>query len=64
MPEPLGGAHNDPAVTAQTLKEVLIRNLEELKKLPMPDLLKLRYGKFRTYGHFEENGTARTENVP
>jgi len=61
IPEPLGGAHNDPAITAKTLKEVLIRNLEELKKLPTADLLKLRYCKFRTYGHFEENGAGKKE---
>jgi acetyl-CoA carboxylase carboxyl transferase subunit alpha len=64
VPEPLGGAHNDPAVTAQTLKDFLIRNLEDLKKLPMPELLKLRYCKFRTYGHFEENGSGKTEPQP
>src|SRR5258706_6642472 len=34
VPEPLGGAHNDPAVTAQTLKDALIRSLEELKQQP------------------------------
>jgi acetyl-CoA carboxylase carboxyl transferase subunit alpha len=62
VPEPLGGAHNDPAASAKTLKEILIRNLEELKKLPMPELLKLRYCKFRTYGHFEENGSAKTDS--
>src|SRR5687768_7879010 len=62
VPEPLGGAHNDPAMTAQTLKEVLIRVLEELKKLPITELLKLRYCKFRTYGHFEENGSAKSES--
>lgn len=61
VPEPLGGAHNDADTTAQTLKDVLVRNLEELKKLPTPELLKLRYCKFRTYGHFEENGSAKTE---
>src|SRR4051812_28546650 len=46
IPEPLGGAHNDADVTAQSLKEVLIRNLDDLKKLPIADLLKLRYSKF------------------
>src|SRR5213079_3387356 len=28
--EPLGGAHNDPAVTAESLKTSLIRNLKEV----------------------------------
>jgi acetyl-CoA carboxylase carboxyl transferase subunit alpha len=61
VPEPLGGAHNEPDTIAKTLKEFLIRNLEDLKKLPTAELLKLRYCKFRTYGHFEENGSAKTE---
>src|SRR5688572_2966816 len=61
VPEPLGGAHNDPAVTAQTLRETLLRTLEDLRKLPIAELLKLRYCKFRTYGHFEENGSAKSE---
>src|SRR3954452_5260546 len=30
IPEPLGGAHNDPKATAETLKGVLLRHLEEL----------------------------------
>jgi acetyl-CoA carboxylase carboxyl transferase subunit alpha len=63
IPEPLGGAHNDPDTTAKTLKEFLIRNLEDLKKLPTAELLKLRYCKFRTYGHFEENGSAKAEQT-
>src|SRR3954469_3112402 len=33
VPEPLGGAHNDPKTTADTLKEILLRNLEQLKQL-------------------------------
>ena len=63
VPEPLGGAHNEPDTTAKTLKEFLIRNLEDLKKLPTTELLKLRYCKFRTYGHFDENGSAKTEQT-
>jgi len=62
VPEPLGGAHNDPALTAQTLKEILIRTLGDLKELPTRELLKLRYSKFRAYGHFEEGGPPKNEN--
>jgi acetyl-CoA carboxylase carboxyl transferase subunit alpha len=58
VPEPLGGAHNDPKTTAQTLKEVLLRNLETLLQLPVPERLKQRYGKFRAHGHFIESPKA------
>jgi len=50
IPEPLGGAHRDPQKTAQKLKEVLIKNLNELKSCNKDELLKLRYKKFRDIG--------------
>ena len=60
VPESPGGAHNDPAETAASLKAALLRNLEDLKKLPSPDRLKLRYDKFRAHGRFTEKiGDAR-----
>jgi len=48
--EPLGGAHRDPQKTAETLKEMINRNLQELKALNKDSLLKLRYKKFREMG--------------
>jgi acetyl-CoA carboxylase carboxyl transferase subunit alpha len=54
VPEPLGGAHNDPATTAATLREYLVRHLEALLKLPADERLKQRYAKFRAFGHFQE----------
>ncbi len=54
VPEPLGGAHNDPAVTAENLKRSLLQNLEAMLKLTAPERLKQRYAKFRAYGHFTE----------
>jgi len=54
VPEPLGGAHTDPAATAAALKSALIRNLNELLALPGPERLKKRYEKFRAHGHFLE----------
>ena len=52
--EPLGGAHNDLTAAAAALKSELIRQLEELKKLTPSERLRLRYAKFRAYGHFVE----------
>jgi acetyl-CoA carboxylase carboxyl transferase subunit alpha len=50
IPEPLGGAHREPAKIAQNVKEAIIRNLKELEGLDKDELLKLRYKKFRDIG--------------
>lgn len=54
IPEPLGGAHHDPARTAATLKAHLSRHLDELSATPVADRLRKRYEKFRAHGHFDE----------
>jgi acetyl-CoA carboxylase carboxyl transferase subunit alpha len=54
VPEPLGGAHNDHPAIADTLREVLIRNLEELKQIDPEERLKQRYQKYRRHGQFIE----------
>lgn len=54
VPEPLGGAHNDAATAAESLKTHLLKNLEELLAIPSAERLKQRYAKFRNYGHFSE----------
>jgi len=50
--EPLGGAHRDPQAMAQNIKEVILKNLKELKAEPVEALLKARYEKFRNIGVF------------
>jgi acetyl-CoA carboxylase carboxyl transferase subunit alpha len=50
IPEPLGGAHRDPAKIAQNIKEAINRNFKELELLERDELLKLRYKKFRDIG--------------
>ncbi len=64
VPEPLGGAHNNLADMAQTLKAALIANLDELKKHSASARLKTRYQKYRAYGRVEESQkkTAGLEN--
>jgi acetyl-CoA carboxylase carboxyl transferase subunit alpha len=64
VPEPLGGAHNNLADMAQTLKAALLANLDELKKRSGGERLKLRYQKYRAYGQFVETQkkTAGLEN--
>jgi acetyl-CoA carboxylase carboxyl transferase subunit alpha len=52
--EPLGGAHNEPAVIAASLQQVLVRHLDQLKKLPATERMRIRYAKFRAHGRFTE----------
>ncbi|HWD21022.1 MAG TPA: acetyl-CoA carboxylase carboxyltransferase subunit alpha [Verrucomicrobiae bacterium] len=54
VPEPLGGAHNSLEGASDALREALVRNLDELKKLSGAERLRARYQKFRSYGHFLE----------
>jgi acetyl-CoA carboxylase carboxyl transferase subunit alpha len=54
VPEPLGGAHANPELMAETVKTVLLKHLEELLTIPVAERLKQRYAKFRGYGHFAE----------
>jgi acetyl-CoA carboxylase carboxyl transferase subunit alpha len=58
IPEPLGGAHTDAEKSAANLKSHLLKHLEQLLKLSTADRLKLRYEKFRAFGHFEEKQPA------
>lgn len=55
IPEPLGTANRQPKVMAKTLKESIIRNLDELDNVPIDVLLKNRYDKYRKIGVFFEN---------
>ena len=62
VPEPLGGAHTDPDATALTLKNSLLMHLEQLLALAVPERLKLRYAKFRNFGHFNESPAPTLKN--
>jgi acetyl-CoA carboxylase carboxyl transferase subunit alpha len=50
IPEPLGGAHRDPQVTAHAVKASIERHLADLSALPTLELLNKRYAKFRAIG--------------
>lgn len=50
IPEPLGGAHQDPKAAAGLLRNAILKNLLELKALPLETLLNLRYEKLRRMG--------------
>jgi acetyl-CoA carboxylase carboxyl transferase subunit alpha len=54
VPEPLGGSHTDAEASATFLKNVLIKNLEQLQTLTPAERLKRRYAKFRSFGQVFE----------
>jgi len=56
IPEPLGGAHRNHAAAIANLKSAVSRQLDELRAIPLEELLKQRYAKFRRVGEFVEEG--------
>jgi acetyl-CoA carboxylase carboxyl transferase subunit alpha len=53
--EPLGGAHRDPAATAETVKSTVLRNLNELESVPLEQLLSARHVRLKAFGAFTGN---------
>jgi acetyl-CoA carboxylase carboxyl transferase subunit alpha len=58
VPEPLGGAHNDPEATSESLKRCLTKHLRGLLKHSSTHRLKHRYAKFRSHGRYLEKQVA------
>jgi acetyl-CoA carboxylase carboxyl transferase subunit alpha len=58
LPEPVGGAHRDPAAAAATLKAALIENLDALSGVSGRELVKRRAARFRKLGVFGEGAPA------
>jgi len=54
LPEPLGGAHRDPAAAAATLKAALIAQLDALAALRPDELVEQRLAKYRRMGVYRE----------
>ena len=52
--EPKGAAHIDPDAMAQIIKETIIKNYIELKKLNSEDLVNLRIKKYDKIGEYEK----------
>lgn len=54
IPEPEGGAHNDPDAAAQAVKGAILKNLKELLKLSPSKLVDKRLEKFAKMGDWKE----------
>jgi acetyl-CoA carboxylase carboxyl transferase subunit alpha len=48
--EPLGGAHNDPAAAAESVRQALRAQLDTLKTFDSTELLARRYERLMSYG--------------
>ncbi len=57
LEEPLGGAHRDPAAMSSTLKAGITRHLEELEKLSVEELRKLRSSRIASFGVYTEEAS-------
>ena len=53
LEEPLGGAHYNPEVMAQTIKATIETDVKELSQQSPESLKQERYNKFRQFGTFE-----------
>ena len=51
--EPTGGAHHDHQASADAFRDKVLAQLEQLVKLPVPELLEARYAKFRKFGEWQ-----------
>lgn len=54
IPEPFGGAHNNPEVMSKTLKSELKKHIKELTKLKAPKLVSDRIKKFSKMGSYSD----------
>jgi acetyl-CoA carboxylase carboxyl transferase subunit alpha len=54
IPEPLGGVHQDPDAAGESLREVLLRHLGELRRLRPEKLVRRRVEKYAAMGPYAE----------
>jgi acetyl-CoA carboxylase carboxyl transferase subunit alpha len=54
LPEPLGGAHRDPAAAAELIRNALLSHLEELDRVDIDQLLEDRQSRIAGVGQYKE----------
>lgn len=59
IPEPLGGAHRDPAYTAGSIADAVLKAFEELKVKTPAKLVEERFKRLRRLGAFEEGSAPK-----
>ena len=51
IPEPLGGAHRDPELAAERVRDHLVEKVEALQQVPVESMLETRYQRLMSYGN-------------
>jgi acetyl-CoA carboxylase carboxyl transferase subunit alpha len=54
IPEPMGGAHRDPIVASETVKDAIASAIATLGEVSLEQVMEERYAKFRGMGVFSE----------
>jgi acetyl-CoA carboxylase carboxyl transferase subunit alpha len=54
LKEPHGGAHRDPQLMAEGLKQSMIKHLTELRNQPVTQLLDARQARLRGFGAYHD----------
>ncbi|HZD04661.1 MAG TPA: hypothetical protein VE173_07080, partial [Longimicrobiales bacterium] len=62
VPEPSGGAHADWDETADRLRSVLVRTLEELQALDPGELVRRRQGKYEALGSWVDGDVSTADS--
>jgi acetyl-CoA carboxylase carboxyl transferase subunit alpha len=62
--EPDGGAHTDHDATAAAIKTALVAEVDRISRVPIADLLSLRYERFRAFGTIVEPGAGEAPITP
>jgi len=57
LPEPMGGAHRDPAAAAASFRDSLARHLEQLSGVAPEALVEERLARYRRMGVFQEESS-------
>jgi acetyl-CoA carboxylase carboxyl transferase subunit alpha len=58
IPEPLGGAHRDPAAVMQSVRKAIQDQFKLLDGLSPEDLIKRRHDRLQSYGRYKEISVA------
>ncbi len=64
VPEPFGGAHCDPKLAGENIREAIFRHLKELRAFSLKALLINRYNKYRNIGVIEEPQESPGQKLP
>jgi acetyl-CoA carboxylase carboxyl transferase subunit alpha len=54
LTEPLGGAHRNPADTAEVIRNALLNNIADLERLSLEQLLEERQQRLASFGQFKD----------